>query len=141
MIVNKKLGAYNYKQKRNDKINMSIEQLNDHQSATETAFTEAQSLLDRLDSVEHDDLVLLPALYQKLCAEALARQLRSVAYLRKSGGKCLEVIMVETQQPYMYNVGLRLAPEENGADNVLPITPDIVPIPVLPPGGAPVPYD
>ena len=78
-----------------------------------------------------DDDIQLVGSYQKLYAESLIRELRM--QLRKFGRKSLEIVMIETHEPYMYYIAMREA-------QVQPLYPDKMPIPVLPPDTPTPPY-
>ena len=53
-----------------------------------------------------DQPVLINGIFQRLCAESILGELREVPFLRRFGGKTLQVIMIPTDTPFMYNLGL-----------------------------------
>ena len=83
-----------------------------------------------------DGEIHLDGLYQKLSAESLIHQLRRKKKLRKFGGKSLEFVMIETDEPYMYNIMLRTTEPSEAR----PLYPEKMPIPVLPLETPPSPH-
>jgi len=55
-----------------------------------------------------DSPVFISCSFQDRYAETLIKTLREKPYFQKFGGKTLEIIMVQTSEPYMYNVGIRV---------------------------------
>lgn len=76
-----------------------------------------QALLNELvcrqnEELELDEPIVLSASLQKLCAESLIRDLREKPYFQKFGGKALNIVMMPTSEPYMFNVCLTFQPVE-----------------------------
>lgn len=72
-----------------------------------------QTWLDELVRGQNDDSafeqpIFLQASLQKLCAESLIRELGEKPYFQRFGGKILDIVMLPTSEPYMYNVALRV---------------------------------
>lgn len=93
---------------------MSAEQLPQVDQQTNPFMRYAESALWEKIQHWHDSRadesqpILLNTLFQKLCAESLVNHLRQQPHLQKIGGKTLEAIMVPTDEPHMYYVGLQI---------------------------------
>jgi len=97
---------------------MSIEQSSQAEylpsSFTEYADHTWYGSLVRMQNMDSwtDQPILLNGLFQQLCAESLIRELAKKPYFQKFGGRALALVMLPTDEPYMYNVGLRIISDE-----------------------------
>lgn len=56
-----------------------------------------------------NQVIFVSGSFQKLCAESLVNHLREKPYFQKFGGKTLNIVMLPTEEYYMFSVGIQIS--------------------------------